>query len=163
MTGGAVAGGNAIDITAMNNPNVINNQYVGNAAVGADTYASLNDIASATNLQSQSICNSASISMDPTSTSTTSNQECGASTTSAILHTNVSNTGNDVTLGSTAVGNTMEEDSDAAMGTVANTQINRSAVNTSTNVTTSNVYGNVTASATSIGNTGTIIHYASGN
>src|ERR1700760_4419150 len=39
ISGGATAGGNASNIMALNNPNVTNNQYVGNAGVGADTSA----------------------------------------------------------------------------------------------------------------------------
>jgi hypothetical protein len=164
VSGGASAGGNAVDITAMNNPNVNNSQYVGNATIGSDTTATISNIGGTTDLQSQSVCNSASISMDPTSTYTGSNQECGASNTSATVHASVMNTNNDVSLASTAVGNTFEEDSTASMGGVSNIQLNHSAVNTSTNVTTNNIGGNVSASAQSIGNTATIIHYsAAGN
>jgi hypothetical protein len=159
---GSVAGGNAVDITAMNNPSVTNNQYVGNTTIGADTTAYVTNVGGTTDLQSQSICNSASISMDPTSTSTASNQECGASNTSATVHATVMNTNSDVSLASTAAGNTMEEDSNAPSGGVANYQLNHSAVNTSTNVTTQYAGGSVSASATSIGNTATVIHY-SGN
>ena len=80
----------------------------------------------------------------------------------ATMHSTVMNTNNDVSLASTAVGNTMEEDSNAPSGAVSNYQLNHAAVNTSTNVTTSNIGGNISASAASIGNTATIVHY-SGN
>jgi hypothetical protein len=163
VSGGAVAGGNAIDITTMNNTNVNNQQYVGNTTINADTNAYLANVGGTTDLQSQAICNSASVSMDPTSTNVTSNQECGASDPSATLHATVTNAANDVSLATTAVGNTLEEDTNAPYGNVSNIQLNHSAVNSSTNVTTSNVYGNVSASATSIGNTGTIIHYSTSN
>ncbi len=158
-----MAGGNAIDITTMNNTNVNNSQYVGNTTIGADSYAYVTNVGGVTNLQSQAICNSASISMDPTSTNVTSNQECGASDPSATMHATVMNTNNDVSLASTAVGNTFEQDTNAPYGNVSNIQLNHSAVNTSTNVTAANIGGSVSASATSIGNTGTIIHYSTGN
>ena len=163
ISGGATAGGNAIDITTMNNTNVINNQYVSTQNIDADVYANLTNVGGTTDLQSQSVCNQDSISMDPTSTNVNSTQECKAVDPSATLHANVSNTNNDVNLASMAVSNTMEEDTNAPYGNVANYQINRAAVNSSTTATTSNINGNLTASATAIGNTGQIIHYGTGN
>lgn len=160
ITGAAVSGGNAIDITTMNNTNVNNNQYVSTSNIDADTYANLNNVGGTTDLSSQSVCNSASISMDPTSTNVDSTQECKAVDPSATLTANVSNTNNDVSLATTAVSNTFEEDTNAPYGNVANYQINHSAVNASTTATTSNVGGNLTATATAIGNTGQIIHYS---
>jgi hypothetical protein len=159
VTGAATAGGNAIDITTMNNTNVTNSQYVGGVAIGADTYTNISNVGGAVSMNSQAVCNSASISMDPTSTNVYSSQECAATDPEATMHANVSNVVGDVSLASQAVGNTMEEDTNAPFGTVQNYQINHSAVNTSTNVNTSNVAGAVSASATSIGNTGQIIHY----
>src|ERR1700744_6281319 len=70
ISGGATAGGNASNIMALNNPNVTNNQYVGNASIGWDTSAYITNVGGTTALQSQAVCNSASISMDPTSTNT---------------------------------------------------------------------------------------------
>jgi hypothetical protein len=98
--------------------------------------------------------------MDPTSTNVSSEQECKATDPSATLHANVSNTNNDVSLATTAVSNTFEEDTNAPYGNVANYQINHAAVNASTTSTTTNIGGNVSASATAIGNTGQIIHYS---
>ena len=41
ISGGATAGGNAIDITTMNNTNVINNQYVSTQNIDADNLAAV--------------------------------------------------------------------------------------------------------------------------
>ena len=160
VSGAAVAGGNAIDITTMNNTNVINNQYTSTQNIDSDVYANINNVGGTTDLTSQAVCNSASVSMDPTSTNVDSTQECKAIDPSATLHANVSNTNNDVSLASMAVSNTFEEDTNAPYGNVTNWQINRAAVNASTNTTITNIGGNVSASATAIGNTGQIIHYS---
>src|ERR1700753_4159752 len=64
ISGGATAGGNAIDITTMNNTNVINNQYVSTQNIDADVYANLTNVGGTTDLNSQSVCNQDSISMD---------------------------------------------------------------------------------------------------
>ena len=160
ISGGAVAGGNAIDITTMNNTNVINNQYVSTQNIDSDVYANINNVGGTTDLTSQSVCNSASISMDPTSTNVDSTQECKANDPSATMQANISNTNNDVSLASTAVSNTFEEDTNAPYGNVTNYQINRAAVNASTTANLTNIGGNVSASATAIGNTGQIIHYS---
>ena len=160
ISGAAVAGGNAIDITTMNNTNVINNQYTSTQNIDSDVYANVTNVGGSTSLTSQAVCNSASISMDPTSTNVDSTQECKAIDPSATMHANVSNTNNDVSLASMAVSNTMEEDTNAPYGNVTNWQINRAAVNASTTTTLTNIGGNVSASATAIGNTGQIIHYS---
>ncbi|MGN6517251.1 MAG: hypothetical protein ACTHLR_15580 [Rhizomicrobium sp.] len=163
VAGATVAGGNAIDITTMNNTNVLNNQYVSTGNIDADTYANLKNVGGTTDLASQSVCNSASISMDPTSTNVDSTQECKAIDPSATMHANITNANNDVSLASTAVSNTFEEDTNAPYGNVTNWQINKSAVNASTTGNLVNVNGNVTATASAIGNTGQIIHYSTGN
>ena len=163
VSGGSVTGGNAVDVMTMNNTNVTNNQYVGGVNIGADTYATVSNVAGTTDLQSQAVCNSASISLDPTSTNVNTTQECNATDSSATMHANVSNTLNDVTLAASAVGNTMEEDTSAPLGNITNAQINHSAVNSSTTTNTSFVSGNVNASASSIGNNAEIIHYSTGN
>lgn len=163
INGGAVSGGNQIDITTMNNTDVVNNQYVSTSNIGSDVQANLSDIGGTTNLVSQSVCNDASVSMDPTSTNVYSTQECKATDPSATLKANITNTGNDVSLASTAVSNSFEEDTNAPYGNVQNYQINRSAVNASTTANVTNVNGNLSASAAAVGNTGQIIHYATGN
>jgi hypothetical protein len=163
VSGAAVAGGNAIDITTMNNTDVTNTQYVSTQNIDADVYANLSNIGGTTDLSAQSVCNQASISMDPTSTNVYSEQECKAVDPSATLHANISNANNDVNLATMAVSNTMEEDTNAPYGAVQNYQINRAAVNASTTATTSNVNGNLSASASAIGNSGQIVHYGTGN
>jgi hypothetical protein len=163
LTGGAVAGGNAIDITTMNNTNVSNNQYVSTQNIDSDVYANVKNVGGDVGLSSQAVCNSASISMDPTSTNVDSTQECKAVDPSATMQANVTNAVGSVSLASTAVSNTFEEDTNAPYGNVNNWQINRAAVNASTTATLKNVGGDASASATAIGNTGQIIHYAVGN
>ena len=155
----SVAGGNAVDIVTMSNTDVTNNQYVSSVNIGSAMNANVTNTGGTVSLQSQAICNSASVSMDPTSTNVYSNQECDAKDPTATLNANVLNAGNDVSLASAAVGNSFEEDTNALHGAVQNYQINESSVNSAVNGTVTNVNGNVTATSTAIGNTAQIIHY----
>lgn len=155
----SVAGGNAVDITTMSNTVVTNNQYVSSVNIGSNMNTNITNTGGTVDLQSQAICNSASVSMDPTSTNVYSNQECDAKDPTATLNANVLNAGNDVSLASAAVGNSFEEDTNALHGAVQNYQINESSVNSAVNGTVTNVNGNVTATSTAIGNTAQIIHY----
>jgi hypothetical protein len=159
VSGASVAGGNAVDITTMSNTDVTNNQYVSGVSISADVNAGVKNVSGAVDLSAQAVCNSASVSMDPTSTNVYSNQECDAKDPSAALNANVSNIGGDVSLASTAVGNSMEEDTNAKYGAVQNYQINNSAINSTNNATLNNINGNVSASATAIANTAQIVHY----
>ena len=159
VSGQSVAGGNAVDITTMSNTEVTNNQYVSSVNVGADMNANVHNVNGTVGLSSQAVCNSASVSMDPTSTNVYSNQECNAVDPSATLNANVGNIGNDVSLASTAVGNTFEEDTNAKYGAVQNYQINNSNVYSTANTNVANVAGNVSVTAAAIGNTAQIVHY----
>lgn len=155
----SVAGGNAVEIVTMSNTEVTNNQYVSSVDVGSAMNANITNTGGTVSLSSQAICNSASVSMDPTSTNVYSNQECDAKDPSATLNASVVNAGNDVSLASAAVGNSFEEDTNALHGAVQNYQINESSVNSDVNGAVTNVNGNVTATSTAIGNTAQIIHY----
>ena len=155
----SVAGGNAVEIVTMSNTEVTNNQYVSSVDVGSAMNANISNTGGTVSLSSQAICNSASVSMDPTSTNVYSNQECDAKDPSATLNASVVNAGNDVSLASAAVGNSFEEDTNALHGAVQNYQINESSVNSDVNGAVTNVNGNVTTTSTAIGNTAQIIHY----
>jgi hypothetical protein len=159
VSGTSVAGGNAVDITTMNNTNVTNNQYVSSVSVSSDLNANVANTGGTVDLQSQAVCNSAGVSTDPAYTNVYSQQECDAQDPSASLNANLQNIGNDVSLASTAVGNSFEEDTNAKYSNIQNYQINNSNINATTNANIVNVNGNVDASATAIGNTAQIIHY----
>lgn len=154
-----VAGGNAVDITTMNNTEVTNSQYVSSVNIDSDMNANVHNVGGMVNLSSQAICNSASVSMDPTSTNVYSNQECQANDPSATLNANIGNIGNDVTLSSAAIGNSFEEDTNAKQGAVQNLQLNESSVYSTANTNVNNVNGNVAISSAAIGNNAQIIHY----
>jgi hypothetical protein len=155
----SVAGGNAVDIITMSDTVVTNNQYVSSVNIGSTMNANVTNTGGTVNLQSQAICNSAAVSMDPTSTNVYSNQECDAKDPTATLNASVVNAGNDVSLASTAVGNSFQEDTNAAHGAVQNYQINESNMNSAVNGAVTNVNGNVSATSTAIGNSAQIIHY----
>lgn len=157
--GASVAGGNAVDITTMNNTTVTNNQYVSSVSISSDLNANVTNTGGTVDLSSQAVCNSAGVSTDPAYTNVYSNQECNAKDPSAQLNANVANIGNDVSLASTAVGNSFEEDTNAQSSAIQNYQLNNSNVYATTNANVTNVAGNVSASATAIGNTAQIIHY----
>jgi hypothetical protein len=155
----SASGGNALDVTTMNNTNVDNNQYVTSVDISANMNANVQNVGGEVALQSQAVCNSASISMDPTSTNVSSKQECDAVDPSASVTANVANIGNDVQISSAAIGNSFEEDTNAKYGNVATQQINESNVYSTVNANVGNIAGNVTLQSTAIGNTAQIVHY----
>jgi hypothetical protein len=155
----SAAGGNALDITTMNNTNVDNNQYVTSVDISSNIAANVQNVGGEVGLQSQAVCNSASISMDPTSTNVASKQECDAVDPSSSVTANINNIGNDVQISSAAVGNTFEEDTNAKYGNVATQQLNQSNMYSTVNASVSNIAGNVTLQSTAIGNTSQIVHY----
>jgi hypothetical protein len=155
----SAAGGNAVDITTMSNTNVDNNQYVTSVDIGSSMNANVHDIDGTVSLTGQAVCNSASVSMDPTSTNVSSKQECDAIDPSSSVTANVGNIGNDVSIASAAVGNSFEEDTNAKYGNVATQQLNQSNMNSTVNANVSNIAGNVTLQSTAIGNTAQIVHY----
>jgi hypothetical protein len=159
VSAASVAGGNAVDITTMSNTNVDNSQYVTSVDISANQSANVHNVNGEVDLQSQAVCNSASISMDPTSTNVASKQECDAVDPSASVTANVANIGNDVSISSTAVGNTFEEDTNAKYGNVATQQLNQSNMYSTVNANVANVAGNVSLTSTAIGNTAQIVHY----
>lgn len=155
----AATGGNAVDITTMQNTNVQNNQYVTSVDISSNINANVQNVGGEVGLQSQAVCNSASISMDPTSTNVASKQECDAVDPSASVTANVANIGNDVSISSAAVGNSFEEDTNAKYGNVATQQLNQSNMYSTVNADVQNIAGNVALQSTAIGNTAQIVHY----
>jgi hypothetical protein len=155
----SVSGGNAVDITTMSNTEVTNNQYVSSVDISSNMNANVHNTGGTVSLTAQAVCNTASVSMDPTSTNVYSNQECQANDPSATLNANVGNVGNDVSLAATAMGNNFEEDTNAKYGAVQNYQVNESSVYATANTNVSNVNGNVSISAAAIGNNAQIVHY----
>lgn len=159
VSGQSVTGGNAVDIVTMSDTEVTNNQYVTSVNIDSDMNANVHNTGGTVSLTSQAVCNSASVSMDPTSTNVYSNQECEANDPSATLNANVGNINNDVSLASTGEGNDFEEDTNAKYGAVQNYQVNESSVYSTENANVANVNGNVTVSSAAIGNNAQIVHY----
>ena len=161
--GQSVAGGNVVDITTMQDTNVTNEQYDASPYIGSQLNANVNDVSGSVGYTSQALCNGASVSTDPTTTQVYSNQECRASDPSSTLNANISNVGGDVALAGSSVGNTFEEDTNAANAPLETNQINSSAVLSTVNANVSNVGGSVGVTSAAIGNSAQIVHYSTGN
>jgi hypothetical protein len=159
VAGQSVAGGNAIDITTMNDTTVTNSQYNKSTTIDSTINAGVGNIGGSVGYTSQSVCNSAGISTDPNVTAINSNQECRSIDPSSTINANIANIGGDVGLQSSSVGNTLEADSNANNMPVVNNQINSSFVQSKVNASVSNVGGSVAATSSAIGNNGQIIHY----
>jgi lipid-binding SYLF domain-containing protein len=76
------------------------------------------------------------------------------------MNANLKNIGGDVSLATTAVGNTFSEDTNARTAPVQNYQINNAGTFATSNTTVQNVGGGVSVSATAIGNNAQIVHYS---
>ena len=155
------AAGNLIDITTMNDTRVQNNQIVGpQAAIGSDISTSISNLGGSVGLSNQVVCNGASISTDPTLTQINSNQECHATDPSALSNLHASNITGDVSMQSSALGNTFEADSNAPNMPIVQNQLNNSMVASTLNATIHNVNGSVGLQSSAIGNQGQILHYS---
>jgi len=154
------AGGNLIDITTMNNTRVDNNQIVGHdAAIGSNINMDVNKVWGSVGIQSQALCNGASVSTDPILTSVQSNQECHATDPYSRVNANIANVAGDAVVQSSALGNSFEADSNAPNMPIMTRQLNNSANVSNVNGTVFNVGGDVGFSSSAIGNTSQIIHY----
>ena len=164
VVGQSVAGGNAVDITTMNDTTVNNNQYQQehDDRFRRSMRASATS-AAASATRSQAACNSASVSTDPTLTAVNSNQECRSIDPSSTINANIANIGGDVGLASSSVGNTFEADSNASNMPVSTKQINTSFVQSKVNTNVANVGGTVSATSAAIGNNAQILHYTTTN
>jgi hypothetical protein len=156
----SVAAGNVLDVTTMNDTHVNNNQYVSTVDISSDLGARVTNVGGDVGIQNQAVCNSASISTDPTITAITSQQQCDAVDPSANAYVDASKIGGSFSLANSAIGNTFEADSNAQNMPVNNTQINRSSVNATTTANVSNVAGTVSVTSAAIGNNAQIIHYS---
>ena len=163
VAGQSVAGGNAIDITTMNDTHVVNNQYNKSTTIASTINARIGDVGGSVGYTSQSVCNSAGVSTDPTTTAVRSNQECRSIDPSSTVNAKIYNVGGDIGLASSSVGNTFEEDTNAPNAPLRTNQINSSFVHSTVNANLSNVGGSVAATSSAIGNNAQIIHYSTGN
>lgn len=163
VVGQSVAGGNAVDITTMNDTTVNNSQYSKSTTIDSTINAGVGNINGSVGYTSQSACNSAGISTDPNVTNITSNQECNAIDPSSTINANIANIGGDVGLASSAVGNSLEADSNAANMPIVTNQLNTSFVQSKVNANVANVGGTVSATSAAIGNNAQIVHYSTGN
>lgn len=163
MVGRSVAGGNAVDITTMNDTTVTNHQFNKSTTIESTINAGVGNIGGSVGYSSQAACNSAGVSTDPTLTSVTSEQECRSIDPASTINANVAHIGGDVGLASSAVGNTFEADSNASNMPVSTSQINSSFVQSKVNANVAHVGGTVSATSAAIGNNAQIIHYSTGN
>jgi len=155
------AGGNMMDITTMNNTMVDNSQIVGsNAAIGSNVNVGINNIGGSVGIQNQAVCNSVSVSTDPTYSSTRNYQECDATDPSQTINASVTNVAGDAAVAGTSMGNSFEADSNAPNMPIFNKQINSGTVASTVNANVYNVGGSTSLTSSAIGNTGQIIHYS---
>ena len=155
----SVAGGNAVDITTMNDTHVTNNQYTSTVDISSDLGAQVTNVAGNVGIQGQASCNSASVSTDPQVTAVNSKQQCDAVDPTSMAYVNSANVGGSFSLANSAVGNTFEADSNASNMPVNTLQINHSNVNALTTANVYNVAGTVSVTGAAIGNNAQIVHY----
>lgn len=161
--GQSVAGGNVVDITTMQDTKVYNNQYSTSSYIGSQLNANVNNVSGSVGYTSQSVCNAADVSTDPTTTDVYSNQECRAQDPSSTLNAAVSNVKGDVALSGSSIGNNFAEDTNAPNAPVETYQINNSATYSTVNASVANVHGSTSATSAAIGNNAQIVHYGTGN
>jgi len=155
------AAGNLIDITTMNDTRVQNNQIVGpNATVGSNVAIDANNVWGNVGIQNQAVCNGASVSTDPTLTAVKSNQECHATDPYSGITTNISNVAGNAVIQGSALGNSLEADSNAPNMPIMSHQLNNSGIVSNVNANVYNVGGSVGLSSSAIGNTAQVIHYS---
>lgn len=160
VVGQGAAAGNLIDIMTMNNTRVTNNQTVGpGAIIGSNIHMDVNKVWGSVGIQSQALCNGASVSSDPTITAVNSNQECHAGDPYSRINANIRNVAGDAVVQGSALGNSFEADSNAPNFPITTRQLNNSANVSNVNGNVYNVGGSVGFSSSAIGNTAQIIHY----
>jgi hypothetical protein len=159
----STAGGNALDVTTMQDSWVTNKQYVASVDITSELNANVKNIGGSAQLSSQAFCNDATVSTDPTTTDVYSQQECTAKDPTATLNATAQNIGGDFQSASIAMGNNFEEDTNAPNAPVQNYQINASGVNAINNTNVYNVKGSAAVIGSAIGNNAQIVHYNIGN
>jgi len=155
----SVAGGNALDVTTMQDSWVTNKQFVANVDIVSDLNANVKNVGGSVDLRSQAFCNDANISTDPTTTDVTSGQECQAIDPYAGLNATIQNVGGNVQTAAIAYGNNFAEDTNAPYAPVGNYQVNNAGVNAVNNTNAYNVNGSVAVIGSAIGNNAQIVHY----
>jgi hypothetical protein len=144
----------------MNNTYVSNNQNVSDtAAIGSNINMDANKVWGSVGIQNQVVCNGLSVSTDPVFTSVNSNQECHATDPYSQIHTNITNVAGDAVVQGTALGNSLEADSNAPNMPILNRQINTSASVSNVTGNAYNVGGSMGFSSSAIGNSAQVIHY----
>ena len=162
VAGQSVAGGNAVDITTMNDTHVVSTQYNKSMTIDSTINAGVGNVGGSVGYSSQAVCNSAGVSTDPNVTAIKSTQECHSVDPSSQINANIASIGGDVGLASHAVGNSFEADSNANNMPVQTKQINTSFVHSTINASVSKVGGSVSSSSAAIGNNAQILHYTTG-
>jgi hypothetical protein len=154
------AAGNMIDITTMNNTQVLNNQIVGpQANIGSNVAVDATNVWGSVGISNQVLCNGASVSTDPILTAVNSNQECHATDPYSSIKTNISNVAGNAVIQGSSLGNTFEADSNAPNMPIVTRQLNNSAAVSNVSANVFNVAGSVGMSSSAVGNTSQIIHY----
>ena len=159
----SVAAGNVVDITTMNDTHVTNNQYVSSVDISSDLGARVTNVGGDVAIQGQAVCNSASVSTDPNVTAINSTQVCNAVAPTSMAYVDAANINGSFSLANSAIGNSLEADSNASNMPVSTTQVNTSNVNAKTTANVSNVAGTVSVTSAAIGNNAQIVHYSTGN
>ena len=156
----STAAGNMIDIVTMNNTRVQNSQMVGpGSAIDSNVDASISNVWGSTAVNSQALCNGASVSTDPTLTSVKSYQRCESSDPSTSVNANINNIGGNAVVQGMALGNSFEADTNAANMPIVSRQFNNSLTTSTVHANVSNIGGSTSLTSSAIGNTGQIIHY----
>ena len=156
---GSTAGGNALDVTTMNDTHVKNSQYTSSVDISSDLGARVTNVDGSVSVAGQAICNSAGISTDPNITQVNSYQECQAKDPSSQVYVDSWNVGGDFQVTNMAAGNTFEEDTNAPNAPITTRQLNASSVNANTTVHVQGVAGATAIQSTAIGNSAQIVHY----
>jgi hypothetical protein len=159
----STAGGNAVDITTMNDTQVQNDQYTSSVDIFSDLGASVHNVDGSVAVQGQATCNNTSISTDPNFTQVDSNQECRAKDPTSSMNVDAGNISGDLSVSNLAAGNSFQEDTNAPFAPITTRQINASSVNANTIANVANIGGSVSVTSTAVGNTAQIVHYGTGN
>ena len=159
----SVAAGNTLDVTTMNDTSVTSNQYTSSVDISSYMGAAVTNVGGSVGIQNQAVCNSATVSTDPTLTAVSNTQQCDSVDPTANANIYARGIGGDFSLANSAVGNSFEADSNASNMPVNNLQINHSSVNALVNADVSNVAGSVSITSAAVGNSAQIVHYSTGN
>jgi len=152
-----VAVGNTAEVFTFSDTSVENDQASW-GAIGAKTNAKVRGVGGDVTFTATSLCNGLTVSTDPRVTAVNSKQVCGSADPSARVNANISHVAGGVGIQTTAVGNQIEVDSNAAKFPVTSSQVNHGSVISGVNARIRHV-GSAAVSATAAGNTAQIIQY----